>query len=275
MNSAHWKNRALSIALTLAFTSSIQPGPVAEAQNVVPGDEVVIEKAIGSEGGYLGKILYPDMSDRISGSGAAISVFEQEALKSETNVKFTISQENTTVYPDASFLNNLYPVDKLEYIGPLATLELPFAALNLESTEDKLLLSISPSFYEGALDRVQERDIRLELRVPLKDGDFVFHTLRFGYIGEAPIWSDFLKSSYGDDPPETVTISVQAVDVSRILPNPDDYLGPRNDPTSTPQKSTPKTPTRPAGRYQPVTAPVPGRRGQAPTARSAPPWPCG
>lgn len=117
-------------------------------------------------------------------------------------------------------------VDKLEYIGPLATLEVPYAPLNLEATDDKLLLSISPSFYEGALDRVQKRDIRLELRVPLKNEVFVFHTSRFGYAGEAPIWSEFLKSSYGDDPPETVKISVQAVAVSRALPDPDACMGP-------------------------------------------------
>lgn len=67
MNCSDWK-RVLSAVLTLALALSTQLGPVAKAQNMTPGDKGVIEKAIGPEGGYVGKILYQDTSDRIFGS---------------------------------------------------------------------------------------------------------------------------------------------------------------------------------------------------------------
>ena len=216
--------------VTLLLSNPINVGLVSDvlvqAQNASQEDNVVIEEIIGSEGGNLGKKLYKDTSDRLLSSGYATAVIREGALKSEALVKFTILPENTTAYPDAVFLQSLYPTDKLDYIGPLVMLELHSASLSLNSADDQLLFGIVSSFYEGALDRVQKRDIRLEVRIDLKNGDIAFHTLRFGYVGEAPIWSEFLKASYGDDLPEIVKISVQAVDISRAIPNPDDYLGP-------------------------------------------------
>ncbi len=220
--------RHITVVTLLANPVNIEPvsGVLVQAQNALQEDDVVIEKNLGQNGGSLGEILYPNESDRVFGSGAAIVIVGKGTLTTETNIKFTISPENITIYPDAGLFENLYPADKIEYIGPLATLEVPAASLNLDPPDDQLLFAITPSFYEDALDRVQKRDIRLEVRLPLADGEMVFQTLRFGYAGEAPIWSEFLKASYGDDLPETVKISVQAVDISRALPNPDDYLGP-------------------------------------------------
>ena len=219
-------NVGLLSSVTTGSTQGAFDNVLVQAQNALQGDDVVVEEVVGPQGGSLIKILYEDESDRFFPSGDAVVIIREKALKSESNIKFTISSENTTAYPDAVFFESLYPTDKISYIGPLATLEVPSASLNLDPPDDRLLFAITPSFYEGALDKIQKRDIRLEVRLPLADGDMVFQTLRFGYAGEAPIWSGSLKASYGDDLPEIVKISVQAVDISRAIPNPDDYLGP-------------------------------------------------
>ena len=79
---------------------------------------------------------------------------------------------------------------------------------------------ITPSFYEGALETVETRNIFLEVRIMRPDGELVFYTFDYGFFGEVGITNLFLQTNLLGSVPETLTISVQAVDLSQILPNP-------------------------------------------------------
>jgi hypothetical protein len=114
-------------------------------------------------------------------------------------------------------------------------------AVNLDFPEETPIFLIHPSFREGIFETVNEHDVRLEIRFHRADGEITFFTQRFGRYGNAIITNDFVRVNLGTDLPETLKISVQAVDISGALPNPDDFLPPAdrsNDGSIAPQSTT-------------------------------------
>lgn len=125
-----------------------------------------------------------------------------------------------TDYPAADYFVQNYPADEVRHLGPLVTVDVPLDALNWQAEDGKSLILITPSFYKGALETAQTRDIFLEVRILRPDGQLVFYTFDYGFLGKASITGTFLQTNLLGSVPETLKISVQAVDLSRILPDP-------------------------------------------------------
>ncbi|MEM7736100.1 MAG: hypothetical protein AAF267_09950 [Deinococcota bacterium] len=192
---------------------------------VLDGD-AVLEQVIGPEGGNILGVLHEYTLDGFFPYGIASVLFFENVLNDENNIKFTISETNTTQYPNIPGIEAYYPFDKVNYIGPLVTVEFPTSTITLDSNQDKPLFVINSSFEENIFDSLPTRDTRLEVRIHLADGNIVMYTWHFGYMGEVIITDDFLEVHYEEQTPEVLKISVQAVDISQALPNPDDFLPP-------------------------------------------------
>lgn len=210
-----------------------QFGEVVLAQ--APDDrDIVRQEVIGPEGGMIIEVLYEDPANsptRPSNDYAALSVLENVFLNSE-EISFSISKTNDTTYPGIEGLEAYYPTDKLRYIGPLVTFDVPTDSLNFNLNAEDIAFVIRSSLYIGEYEAVGERDIRYELRIKINEDTSAFYTRRFGFTGEVPITNGFLQATIGDEVAETITISVQAVDVSEALPNP---LSPYGDTNSSSQ----------------------------------------
>jgi hypothetical protein len=194
------------------------------AQENADGD-IVLEKVIDPEGGNIVETLYEDEdSRRLPPSGTAGIFIYENALSQTTNVQLTISDEPSQDYPSVAGFENIYPTNEIRYIGPLITLAVPIEGINFNYASEGAMFTASPSYNQGELDVVARRDIRFEVRIYRKDGTFSFYTQRYGRFGLAAIDLDFLQANLGSDLPETLTISIQAVDISDALPNPDDFL---------------------------------------------------
>lgn len=108
----------------------------------------------------------------------------------------------------------------MRHLGPQVTVEFPLDLLAWQTGPDNSIIIINPSFYEGALDTVETRNIFLEVRILRPDGQLVFYTFNYGFFGQVSISNTFLQTNLRGSVPETLEISVQAVDLSRILPDP-------------------------------------------------------
>ncbi|MEM7735551.1 MAG: hypothetical protein AAF267_07150 [Deinococcota bacterium] len=211
----------------LLDNSQLQIGDVVLAQAQLPDyGELVLEEVLGPDGGILGEVFHDNVVDTYIYYGAASVFFPENALNQPSPIQLTISDNNTTTYPNIEGFDAIYPRNEVRYIGPLATVEIPMDALDLSGEQDRGLFSVSPSIHEGELQQVSTRDVRYEVRILLPDGSFAFYTRRLGTISGVFFGSDFIKANLGEGDmlPETLVISVQAVDVSGALPNPDDFL---------------------------------------------------
>lgn len=146
--------------------------------------------------------------------------FGEAALKGTATAKVSISRAPATIYPNSEYFSENYPPDQVGYLGPLVTTEIAMSALDWEAEDGKSLILITPSFNEGVLETVETRNVFLEVRILRPDGELVFYTFDYGFFGEVSITGTFLQTNLLGSVPETLKISVQAVDLSRILPNP-------------------------------------------------------
>jgi hypothetical protein len=232
-------NMGMAIGAT-GQVGQVQVGDVVLAQSPNDGD-IVLEEVIGPNGGDLIEIIYEDNVNRLPSSGAAVLYLYENALSQEAKVGVVITNEDSSNYPEIDNFESIYPIDKIRHIGPLMTITIPMEGINLNYPSEGAMFIASPSYNRGERDNVATRDIRFEVRIYRKDGTFSFYTQRFGRFGFAAIDLDFLQANLGSDLPETLTISIQAVDISDALPNPDDFLPPSqhsNDGSNiTPQSS--------------------------------------
>ncbi len=143
--------------------------------------------------------------------------FSRAALESDARVKVSTTTEPAVNYPDGPYFEQNYPTDKLTYLGPLTTVEMPLDALDWQGGEEKQLFSIFPSFYEDVIGNVEEKDIFLEVRMHRPDGQLVFYTFDFGFFGTARFSNKFLQTNLLGSEPELLVISVQAVDLGGVL----------------------------------------------------------
>ncbi|MEM7736531.1 MAG: hypothetical protein AAF267_12145 [Deinococcota bacterium] len=223
-----------TVAITLAnpFNMGIAIGATGQVGQVqvsdvvltqAPNDgDIIVKEVIGPDGGIIFEVLYDDpaaVPGRPSNSYATLNVIENAFLRSE-EISFSISTTNDTSYPDIEGLEAYYPTDKLRYIGPLVTFDVPTDLLNFNLDEKDIAFIIRSSLYTGEYEAVGERDIRFELRIDINEDMSAFYTRRYGFTGEVVITNGFLQATIGDEVAETITISVQAVDVSEALPNP-------------------------------------------------------
>ncbi|MEM6428843.1 MAG: hypothetical protein AAF708_06335 [Deinococcota bacterium] len=186
--------------------------------------DIVGEKVIGPDGGPFGVTVYEDDVQGFPPRGRALVFLYPDSLKQEANIQLFVTRQSSQDYLNIDGFGSIYPVDKIRYISPLATLKIPIESINFTYPFEGAMFDISPSYNPGELDAVARRDIRFEVRIYRKDGTFSFYTQRFGRFGLAAIDLDFLQANLGNDLPETLTISIQAVDISDALPNPDDFL---------------------------------------------------
>ena len=173
------------------------------------------EEVVTEEQGAL-TIQHYDFKELWRESLAGVS-FAKGTLKSATRVKVSTTTEPAVSYPDDPYFEQNYSSDKLTYLGPLITVEMPLDALDWQGEEEKQLFSIFPSFYEDVIGSVEEKDIFLEVRMRRPDGQLVFYTFDFGLFGTARFSNKFLQTNLLGSEPETLVISVQAVDLRGVL----------------------------------------------------------
>lgn len=217
---------ALNTFLNLGLATSTPNGTVAaaftnvQAQETDTQGDVIVEEMLGDGDRSISHKLYDNNSGRLFNEGIAGATFGETALTKPVNVKLTVSEVPATDYPDADYFAQNYQADEVRHLGPLVTVDVPLDALNWQAEDEKSLILITPSFYEGALETTQTRNIFLEVRIPRTDGQLVFYTFDYGFLGKASITGTFLQTNLLGSVPETLKISVQAVDLSRILPDP-------------------------------------------------------
>jgi hypothetical protein len=177
----------------------------------------VIEEQIGVEGGGLGEMLFTDdLPDPLRLDGFAGVVIYENSLTETITAKLTISETHATDYPEFDGFSQNYPTDKVKYIGQLITLELPLDSLDWQGEEEKNLVVLKPPFYEGVLDTVDRSNVALEFRIPRSDGVLVFYTFDYNYAGEVVVSNHLLQANLQENATGTLTISVQAVDLSEV-----------------------------------------------------------
>ena len=191
----------------------------AQKTDLSQGD-VVVEAIGGPSDVSVGYELYESTTGRIRNEGHASAYFDEGALQADTKVTVTISETPATNYPEDDYFAQNYPADKVRHLGPLVTTEVPMNALNWQGSSEDTLVLVTPSFYKGALETTETRNIFMEVRILRPDGQLVFYTFDYGFFGDAAINNLFLQTNLLGSVPETLKISVQAVDLSEVLPNP-------------------------------------------------------
>lgn len=191
----------------------------AQATDLSQGD-VVVEEILSNDDRSIAYDLYKSSTGRMMSEGNAGVTFDENVLTYATNVKFTISKVPAKNYPTDDYFARNYPAERVRHLGPLVTTEVPMNALDWQGVEEKPLLLISPSFYEGALETAETRNIFMEVRILRPDGELVFYTFDYGFFGEVLISNIFLQTNLLGSVPERLEISVQAVDLSGVLPDP-------------------------------------------------------
>jgi hypothetical protein len=210
-------NVGLVSDITNGFVQTIFDSVLVQAQEQPVQNEIVIEKVIDStQKDVMGHRFYKEPG--LNARGDAVVIFDTGVLESGTNVKVTISQTPAKNYPDIPGFEKSYPSDKVKNVGPSLTVELPLSKLNWQGEDEARMMSIVPSFYKGTLDTVATKDVFLEVRMLRADGTLVFFTFDYGFRGEVDISNLFLQANLGGSVPETLKISVQAVDLSQVLP---------------------------------------------------------
>jgi hypothetical protein len=186
--------------------------------------DIEIVEVKGPEGGSIIHNFYTEDPTTVEGriQGIASVTFYENTLKAPTEIKLNISKTPAMNYPDLDYFKNNYPLDKVKYLGPLLTVELPLSAMDWEGEEEEILVDLSPSFYKGVLATTKKKDIFIEVRILRPDGQLVFYAFDYGFFGEALINNKFLQTNLDGSIPETLVISVQAVDLSQVLPSSED-----------------------------------------------------
>ena len=240
-----------TLALSLSGNSNIGlAGAVSGTELMSTFTQVTLAQSEASEVRKQEEVLTPEKRGmairhyepremwRESVAGVA---FSADALDANTLIKLSTTDEPATNYPDDPYFTKNYPADKVRYLGPLTTVEIPLDTLNWRGEEEKSLFDISPSFYQGVIGNVAERDIFLEVRIPRPDGQLVFYTFDFGFFGTARFSNKFLQTNLLGSEPETLVISVQAVDLSGVLnaPSPTSPQNKRDGFNLTTQANTP------------------------------------
>jgi pimeloyl-ACP methyl ester carboxylesterase len=171
----------------------------------------VTEKLV--EDGYFGLTFWPS------------------ALNEATNLKLTLSTTPETYYPDNADFQSIYPTSGVRVIGPVVTAEFPLDNLDWQIEEDVPLFFLRPAFNRGELDKVNPSDIGMEVRIYRTDGKVVFYSLDYlpELAGDIEFSTLFLQTNLPEEATGTLKVSVQPVDLSRVLPPLENQFNPQNN----------------------------------------------
>lgn len=134
----------------------------------------------------------------------------------------TVAFSDATSYPEGDLDSTPYPPESVVPLGPLFRLELPYAALRLDGNPKQRVIAVAPALYPEYRDFFEPTDpLGVEVRIKRADGSESFSLEEYVAGGGIVLHKGAFDLTYGDGPPDIISVSVQPVDYSGVLGQPE------------------------------------------------------